>query len=132
MSRTLSVGKLPSESGEWEIQGVRGFGSEPRWWNVSNFFYIVARRGAAADPTLAKRPDPPRVLASGHVARLLIGHGYGFIRLPDGREVYFHRAEMGQDMSFNSLQVGDPVIFELFDDRVSGARALRVMRRRRN
>ena len=67
------------------------------------------------------------MVGSGHVVRLLIGQGYGFIRLADGRQVYFHRADMGEGRSFNSLQVGDSVTFELFDDRLSGARALRVI-----
>lgn len=97
---------------------------------MSPYFYILGRRGAPAHPGVAKRADPPRVLASGHIGRLLIGQGYGFIRLAGGREVFFHRADMSEDGAFNSLEVGDSVTFELFDDRVSGARALRVMRRR--
>ena len=71
------------------------------------------------------------MLASGHIARLLIGQGYGFVRLADGREIFFHRSDMSESRLFNSLQVGDGVTFELVDDRVSGARALRVTRRRR-
>jgi ribosomal subunit interface protein len=36
--------------------------------------------------------------------------GYGFLRTPDGREVYFHRhAVLGGD--FEHLQVGDEVVF---------------------
>ena len=94
---------------------------------VSQYFYLVDRRGAAAHRLVAK-PEPQRVLASGQIARLLIGQAYGFIRLADRREVYFHRADMGEGRSFNSLRVGDSVTFELFDDRVSGARALQVRR----
>ena len=94
---------------------------------VSQYFYLVGRRGAAAHRLVAKR-EPQRVLTSGQIARLLIGQAYGFIRLADGREVYFHRADMGEGRSFNSLRVGDSVTFELFDDRVSGARALQVRR----
>lgn len=97
---------------------------------MSPYFYILGRRGAPAHPGVAKRAEPPRVVASGQIGRLLIGQGYGFIRLAGGREVYFHRADMGEDGSFNSLRVGDSVTFELFDDRVSGARALRVIPRR--
>ena len=99
--------------------------------HVSPYFYILPPRGAQAHPRFAQRPDPPRVLGFGQVVRLLIGQGYGFIRVADGREVYFHRADMGEGKSFNSLQVGDSVKFELFEDRVSGARALRVVRRGR-
>ena len=95
---------------------------------MSQYFYLVGRRGAPVDPHGAK-PEPQRVLATGRIVRLLIGQAYGFIRLADGREVYFHRADMGEGRSFNSLRVGDAVTFELFDDRVSGARALQVRRR---
>ena len=95
---------------------------------VSQYFYLVGRRGAPAHRLVAKRPEPQRVLASRQIARLLIGQAYGFIRVAEGREVYFHRADMGEGRSFNSLRVGDAVTFELFDDRVSGARALQVRR----
>ena len=94
---------------------------------VSQFFYLVGRRGAPA-PRLVAKAEPQRVLASGQIVRLLIGQAYGFIRLADRGEVYFHRADMGEGRSFNSLRVGDSVTFELFDDRVSGARALQVRR----
>ena len=94
---------------------------------MSQFFYLVGRRGAPAHRLVAE-PQPRRVLASGQIARLLIGQAYGFIRLADRREVYFHRADMGEGRLFNSLRVGDSVTFELFDDRVSGARALQVRR----
>ena len=94
---------------------------------MSQYFYLVGRRGAAAH-RLAAEPEPRRELASGQIARLLIGQAYGYIRVADGREVYFHRADMGDGGSFNSLRVGDSVTFELFDDRVSGARALQVRR----
>jgi cold shock CspA family protein len=77
-------------------------------------------------------PDRRGTLAIGRVARLLIGHGYGFIRLRNGaREVFFHRADMSDGTAFNDLRVGAEVSFELFEDAVSGARALRVTRRQR-
>lgn len=98
---------------------------------MSPYFYILNRRAAPEHPRFAKRPPPALVLAAGHVARLLIGQCHGFIRLADGREVYFHRADMGKDGSFNRLRVGDSVTFELLDDRVSGARAQRVIRHQR-
>jgi cold shock CspA family protein len=46
----------------------------------------------------------------------------------DNREVYFHRADVQEGTSFNDLEVGETVKFELLDDAVSGARALRVRR----
>ena len=68
---------------------------------------------------------------SGRIVRLLVGQGYGFIRLVNGREIYFHRADLQEGTSFNDFGIGDTVTFELFDDRVSGARALFVRLERR-
>jgi len=62
---------------------------------------------------------------------LLIGQCHGFIRLPNAREIYFHRADLQEGTAFNDLQIGDAVTFELLEDAVSGARALRVVRRER-
>ena len=78
----------------------------------------------------AKGPPPPAVgtHANGTVARLVIGQSYGFIRLRDRREVFFHRADVREDTPFNSLQIGDLVAFELIVDVVSGPRAIRVTR----
>jgi cold shock CspA family protein len=49
-------------------------------------------------------------------------------KMRDNREVYFHRADVQEGTSFNDLEVGETVKFELLDDAVSGARALRVRR----
>ena len=68
--------------------------------------------------------------ASGKIARLFVGQAYGFIRLRNGREVFFHRSDLQDATAFNKLQIGDVVAFELIDDAVSGARAVRVSRRR--
>lgn len=59
----------------------------------------------------------------------MIGQGYGFIRLTNDREVFFHRNDLREGTSFNDLVVGDPVTFELVDDPISGARARDVHRR---
>lgn len=69
---------------------------------------------------------------TGRIVKLLVGQGHGFIRLANDREVYFHRADLQEGTSINDFDVGDVVSFELFDDPVSGARALRVRRHRRN
>jgi cold shock CspA family protein len=53
---------------------------------------------------------------------------YGFIRVRNGREVFFHRSDLQDVATFNTLQVGDLVTFSLIDDPVSGARAVRVTR----
>ena len=63
--------------------------------------------------------------------KLLIGQSHGFIRLEESREVYFHRGDLAEGTSFNDFTIGDVVSFELLEDSVSGARAVRVRRRRR-
>lgn len=73
-------------------------------------------------------PDRRGALATGRIVKLLVGQGHGFIRVSDEREIYFHRADMQEGTSIGELDVGDRVTFELFDDRVSGARGLRVRR----
>jgi cold shock CspA family protein len=60
---------------------------------------------------------------------LFVGHGHGFIRLANHRDVFFHRSDVREGTSFNDLAVGDAVRFEFFDDAVSGPRALAVERR---
>jgi cold shock CspA family protein len=73
------------------------------------------------------RPADPRGrAASGRIVKLLVGRGQGFIRLADDREIFFHRSDVGDGISFNDFIVGDPVDFEIVEDPVSGARALRV------
>jgi cold shock CspA family protein len=79
-------------------------------------------------------PQPPErrgVSKTGKIAKLMIGQGHGFIRLSDNREVFFHRSDVREGTSFNDFVVGDAVTFELLEDAVSGARALRVTRRGR-
>jgi cold shock CspA family protein len=66
------------------------------------------------------------IAATGRIIRLMIGQSHGFIRLTDRREVFFHRSDLREGTSFNKLAVGDVVTFDLVEDRISGARALRV------
>jgi hypothetical protein len=74
---------------------------------------------------------PEGTPATGRVAQLRVGQCDGFIKLNNSREVYFHRADLRDDTPFNTLQVGDVLKFDLIEDSVSGARALRVTRRTR-
>jgi len=69
-------------------------------------------------------------VTNGRIVKLLIGHGHGFIRVANDRDIFFHRSDVREGTSFNDFTVGDSVVFELFDDPVSGARALQVRRRR--
>ena len=68
------------------------------------------------------------VRAVGRIVKLFIGQCYGFVRLADTREIYFHRADLREGTAFSELSVGDSVVFELFEDRISGARALQLRR----
>lgn len=67
-------------------------------------------------------------VSRGRITRLMIGQGYGFIRLANHREVFFHRNDLDEGASFNGLAVGDPVAFVLVEDPISGARAQNVRR----
>ena len=90
------------------------------------------RKRAPAE--LFGKPGPPDhrgTTATGRIAKLFIGQGHGLIRLANQREVFFHRADVQEGTAFNDLRVGDAVTFELFEDAVSGARALHVARRTR-
>jgi cold shock CspA family protein len=69
--------------------------------------------------------------SSGRIVTLFFGQGRGFIRLANGREVFFHRSDVREGMSFNAFAVGDRATFELLEDRVSGPRALFVEVRQR-
>jgi cold shock CspA family protein len=72
--------------------------------------------------------DPVGAVATGRITRLLVGQMHGYIRVRTGRDVFFHRADLQDITTFNTLQVGDLVTFSLIDDPVSGARAVRVTR----
>jgi cold shock CspA family protein len=76
---------------------------------------------------LIGRPADVRGTPSvGRIATLFIGQSYGFIRLANGRAVFFHRSDLRDGVSFNRFAVGDNVTFELLEDRVSGPRAVQV------
>jgi cold shock CspA family protein len=80
-------------------------------------------------PQNPERPhEPVGPAATGRITRLFVGQLYGFIRVRNGREVFFHRSDLQDVTVFNSLQVGDVVAFRLIDDPVSGARAVGVNR----
>jgi len=82
---------------------------------------MLSRTGKLGRPVA-----PAGTRSMGRIARLLIGQSYGFIRVRNGRAVFFHRADLRDATTFNTLQVGDRVAFELVDDQLSGARAIRV------
>ena len=81
----------------------------------------VFRRLSASDQKRFLHPPTPSF------AR---GQGHGFIRVADGRRVFFHRNDSPRGV-FNDLAEGDVVSFHLYDDLVSGPRALTVRRQAR-
>jgi cold shock CspA family protein len=83
----------------------------------------VARRSVGRPPERRGLPD------NGHIVKLYIGQGYGFIRPADEREIYFHRGDLEEGTSINDCHIGDLVSFERVDDLVSGPRARCVRRR---
>jgi cold shock CspA family protein len=84
-----------------------------------HFYGSVARKKSTPVRSFERRGVP----AAGVISRLCVGQGYGFIRLGDDEDVYFI-----QGTSINELAIGDVVACERLDDKVSGARALRVRR----
>jgi cold shock CspA family protein len=99
---------------------------------VAQYFYGVAKKAAPrAKPAASQPPVRRGVSTTGRIVKLMVGQGHGYIGLPDDREVFFHRSDMRDGASFNDLVVNDPVTFELLEDAISGARALRVTRGRR-
>jgi len=89
------------------------------------------RKAAAARKLPTGRPAEQRgAPRSGRIITLLLGQGHGFIRLTDGRKVFFHRSDLPDGASFSDFAVGDAVVFELLEDPISGPRALHVKRRR--
>lgn len=98
----------------------------------AEYFYGAGRQRVPKRSGKPSRPNDPRGKpATGRIARILVGQGHGFIRLRDNREVFFHRGDLREGTAFNTLQIGDTVAFELLEDAVSGARALRVKRQKR-
>ena len=93
---------------------------------MTDYFYGVVRSVRSHQPPLGARPLPHGVASIGWIARLFVGQCYGFIRLANDREVFFHRTDIRDGTSINDLRIGDPVMFELIEDRISGARALAV------
>ena len=96
--------------------------------------YLYGQTPTASPKRAGKLSQPVErqgVPDSGRIAKLFVGRGFGYIRLANDVEIYFHRADVQEGTSINDFAVGDAVIFERLDDAVSGTRALGVRRRRR-
>lgn len=51
-------------------------------------------------------------MAKGVVVRIERGHGYGFIQMEDGTEVFFHQRWL-RDIKFRSIRIGSILEFDL-------------------
>lgn len=94
---------------------------------VGEYMRGAVQKTAPPRNLAARRPAEAHGIPSvGRIATLFIGQSYGFIRLANRREVFFHRSDLSNGVSFNKFAVGDTVTFELLEDRVSGPRAVQV------
>jgi CspA family cold shock protein len=48
----------------------------------------------------------------GTVKRVIRDRGFGFIRTPDGQEIFFHRSTL-QQLNFEALKEGQAVEFDI-------------------
>jgi cold shock CspA family protein len=78
------------------------------------------------------RPEQRGEPSAGRIVAMVVGHGHGFIRRRDRRDIFFHRSDVLEGVRFSELAVGDRVTFELIEDEISGPRAARVRRQRRD
>lgn len=60
----------------------------------------------------------------GTIKRVIRDRGFGFIRTPDGQEVFFHRTNL-QQLTFEDVREGDSVDFEI-EQGAKGPRAIDV------
>jgi len=88
--------------------------------------HLVSRKRGQRVMSPVERSAVP---ATGRIVVLLVGQGIGFIRLDGDRKIFFHRSDVEPGTSINDFKLGDAVEFNLVEDFVSGARALRVRHR---
>jgi cold shock CspA family protein len=97
---------------------------------IRDAFDSAARR--LEDYTRRQRQDVKHhdVAPQGRVSKLFPQSGYGFIEMPDGREVYFHANSVLQD-KFDQLEIGTEVTFtEELGDKGPQASMVRALVRR--
>ena len=64
-------------------------------------------------------------IPKGTIRRLITDRGFGFIRTAEGKDLFFHRAEL-QGVDYSSLREGQEVEFEVGQGRSGRPQALRV------
>jgi CspA family cold shock protein len=67
-------------------------------------------------------------MTKGSIKRVMKDRGYGFIKVEDGREIFFHMSDL-QGLDFNGLLKGDLVECEVGKDRYN--RGLKAVNFRR-
>jgi hypothetical protein len=60
----------------------------------------MPRRSGTFDRPIAPAGTP----STGRIARLLVGQAHGFIRVRNGCAIFFHRADLRDAATFNTLQ----------------------------
>lgn len=98
---------------------------------ATEYFYGAPSKGSERLSTLPRPKEFRGTPTIGRIARILVGQGHGFIRVQNAREVYFHRTDVQEGARLHDFHIGEAVRFELVEDAISGARALRVARHRR-
>ena len=63
-------------------------------------------------------------MPTGTIKRLFKDRGFGFIRTPDGQEIFFHRTGL-RSLRFDTLNEGDLVEFEV-ESSPKGPRAVNI------
>jgi len=76
---------------------------------------LIARAAIEADSPDAPDAPTPDGMASGVIVTLKPEHGFGFVRLATGLDVYFHASDV-EGGAYTELCVGDRVAFRMGDD----------------
>ena len=67
-------------------------------------------------------------MTKGNIKRVMKDRGYGFIKVEDGREIFFHMSAL-KELDFNGLMEGDPVECDVQNDKYNrGFKAVNVRR----
>ena len=77
-----------------------------------------------ADREYVAKEQAANVALNGTIKRLVIDRGFGFLSGDDGKESFFHRSSV--DGSFEALQEGQKVTFDIESNAPKGPRAARV------
>jgi CspA family cold shock protein len=97
-------------------QVVRKSGGAPR-------SSVLLEIGTVSSVGLEKEEN--RSMPTGTIKKLVSDRGFGFIAAEDGKEYFFHRTGLDNQLNFDSLAGGERVTFEI-EASAKGPRAGRV------